>query len=188
LSLSDCGNVSELDLTGCVNLEDLSFDGNAIKRFDGRNFPKLRQSKKLNAYGQKVRDIKFTRRFSFVDFFMNLLFNSQVSVSDISVNVSAESGDKNVKNIIARDSSGSKIATTSAYDPATGEVTFAETPASIEYEYDTGIDSPDSMDVSISGEGVEESNPLYGGSSGGCSTGFASLALLIMAGFVLKKK
>ncbi|MBQ7732458.1 MAG: putative Ig domain-containing protein, partial [Synergistaceae bacterium] len=188
LSLSDCGGVSELNVDGCENLEDLSFNGNALKRFDGRGLAKLRQTKKLNAYGQRVGDTKLTRTFNFIDFFLNMLFNSQVSISGITVDIS-EDGDKNVKNIIARDSSGNKIATTTAYDPATGEVVFAAIPASIEYDYDTGIDSPDSMDISISGEAFDGGeNISLGGGGGGCSTGFASLALLALAGFVFRNR
>ena len=105
-------------------------------------------------------------------------------ISELDVKIAATSGDANVKSITAYDEGDNKIS--GSYDPETGEATFATTPARIEYDYDTGFASADSMDVAISGEGVDDDTQL-GGSSGGCNASFASGALLALLGFVLAK-
>ncbi|MBQ6772989.1 MAG: putative Ig domain-containing protein [Synergistaceae bacterium] len=191
------GKLSSLELRGCRNLKNLGFKGNMMKRFHVRDFS-LNSLETLSAGDQAVGNVTLSRRFSFIDFFRNLLFNSNVSISEsesesdselteLELKISAESGDSNVKSVTAYDEGDNKIS--SSYDPETGEAVFSSTPARIEYDYDTGFDSEESMDVAISGEGLEDNGDmtLNNSSSGGCNSSFASGALLAFLGFILAK-
>ena len=191
------GKLSSLNLTGCKNLKELAFKGNMMKRFHVTDFS-LNSLETLSAGDQAVGNVKLSKRFSFIDFFLNLLFNSNVSVSisnshskltAVEVIIATASGDKNVKSVTAYDNSGVEI--DGDYDSETGEAVFISTPARIEYDYDTGFDSEESMDVAISGESVEDESDMTldnPGGSGGCNSSFASGALLALLGFVIARK
>ena len=90
---------------------------------------------------------------------------------------SEDTNDDNLKNIIGYDENGNEI--DGEFDPETGEVTFARTPTKITYEYDTEFEDVN-MDVELSGTSNEDDDEELTSSAGGCTTGFASGALLLV--------
>lgn len=85
-----------------------------------------------------------------------------------------------IQDVKAYDSNGNEIFP--EYDPATGEITFADMPASFSYNYDTGFNGV-KMDVTATAEADDsgDSEGAIGSSGGGCESGFGIFALIIFS-------
>ncbi|MBQ4469419.1 MAG: hypothetical protein II917_04690, partial [Synergistaceae bacterium] len=169
--------VSKIDLTGCGELTELDFNNNRLRRFHKDDFI-LDKLEKLDAKGQEAYISLIEKIFDFAAFLLGYDDGEAFSSG-----TTAQTGDKNLRLVIAYDESGSEINYDASKYPKTGEFIFDKTPAKIVYYYETGLDS---MDVAITG--IPEGSDNYGdndndkpdaGSSGGCNSGLAaSLALI----------
>ncbi|MBQ7732693.1 MAG: hypothetical protein IJT58_01580 [Synergistaceae bacterium] len=187
-------NVKEIDLTGCGELRDLDFHNNKVRSFNKEQFG-LTKLEKLDASGQREEVDAFKLIFDLMQFILGGKTknnnNGGSASAVLAIDSAVSSGDKNLIDIEAYDESGNYIAYDDSDYARLGEIIFDAIPEMIIYYYNTGVDNS-SMDMTISlALDYEDYEEFWGGSSsGGCDSGFASGALLALAGlaFILRIK
>ncbi|MBQ6773489.1 MAG: putative Ig domain-containing protein [Synergistaceae bacterium] len=177
--------VSKLDLTGCTEMRYLNFQNNRIRRFHKDHFG-LNKLERLNAKNQRAYKSLLERIFDLAAFLLSYDNDSDVSTAGIVINSAVNSGDENLINVTGYDESGNAIEYDDSEYPETGKIIFDKAPATIIYNYDTGLTN-NSMDVTVSGTPEEDDEEDYylENSGGGCNSGIASGMLLALAGLAL---
>ena len=160
LNLQSCKNLRvlicascdlvDLNVNGCILLEDVDFNNNSLTRFDASMLTRLQS---LDYENQHLQISLNSREFNILD----ILFSTS---SDVDTNEVA-----NVKELKAFNENGDEIEV--SYDDETGKVVLSEEPSEISYKYITGFKNI-SMDVKVSAN------------NGGCNIGFMSIMLLIV--------
>ena len=189
LVFENCG-VADINLKSCINIKELKFPGNSVKFINADYFKKLASSD-FDATGQTVGNTSMTNPFDIKNWAAETskFATSSFKDSDEAVTISEEDEyDPNldtskVVDVKAYDEKDNPI-TVNSYNKETGEASFASTPAKIVYYYDTDRGN---MDVEVSGAS-QEAVLGSSSSSGGCSAGFASGAVLVLLAFALMKK
>ncbi|MBQ9595294.1 MAG: SYNERG-CTERM sorting domain-containing protein, partial [Synergistaceae bacterium] len=146
------------------------------------NLPNLQL---LSCDNQFQEGATFTDEMNFSDFTYEPYTSSEVSSSGYDDDEAGISWSfSKVQNLKAFDSSGKAI--DAKYDKTTGTMTFAETPAKITYDYNTGFKNI-LMDVTVSSASSSKS---LNSSSSGCNAGFGFMAVFALAGLsaLLRKK
>ena len=182
LDTDGCTNLAALNLLNCVSLKTLSCVGNSLLTLDlDRTTMGLTSLTEADYSGQTRYD---TLLSTDMDLSSELITGS--ALEEVAAAWSPNNWE-NISNLKGYDASGNEIQQTQPYDPTTGTVKFASTPARIEYEYDTGFANSDKkMDVKISSSASEGG---VGSSSSGCNSQFASgvFALLMLVPVFWKK-
>ena len=189
IDTDSCSKLKSLIVRDCTQLRSLSCVGNALTVLDldpeEENLPNLQL---LSCDNQFQEGATFTNEMNFSDFTYEPYTNSEASSSGYDDEDDYEAGISwsfsKVQNLKAFDSSGKAI--DAKYDKTTGTMTFAETPAKITYDYNTGFKNI-LMDVTVSSASSSKS---LNSSSSGCNGGLGFMSVFALAGLsaLLRKK
>ena len=187
LNVQDCTNlvtvycascdIEELKIDGCEKLSDLDCSNNSLLMLNASEF--------RNLGSLKCSHQRAVKPLSMLMNFIDLLLGRGSFVA------SAANEDRTyleyVKNLKAYDEAGNELDVN--LDTENGEVDFSGEPAKIAYDYDTGFENT-IMDVEISALESEPGNKIVTRPrhSGGCSFGFGTWALAILALWFSRKR
>ena len=184
INLTGCSGITTLKVGSCeiesitgleackAVLQELNVKGNKLLSLDLEGFTKLVPAS-VDLSGQTRSDWVAQKEIKWADFFAageKIFKTSDANDTDYSEKVA-------ITKI-----NGEDVADGQVTMDENGNVTFAKTPESFTYEYDSGANGVDNMDVTISGTGSE--NGTFSGSGGGCVSvsnvlGFALVVLAL---------